>query len=81
MKQGNVCRRFLALVLAVMVCLSLVPASVFAADSTGGTTYTQVTSVDTITAGGKFVLVAQSGGAYYALGTTYATKIVPVTAW
>lgn len=78
MKQGNVCRRFLALVLAVMVCLSLVPASVFAADSTGGTTYTQVTSVDTITAGGKFVLVAQSGGAYYALGTTYATKIVPV---
>ncbi len=68
-------RRLVALALALAMCLPAVPAVAAAEDETT-TTYTQVTSSVT---DGDYVLVAESDGAYYALGTTIGSKIDPVT--
>ena len=57
----NVSKRILAVVLAMVLCLSLLPGIALAADS-----YKKVTGLSDVTAGGKFVLVA--GG--FAMDTT-----------
>ena len=70
-------KRVLSLALAaLMVIGGLVIAPV---DAKAEGTYTKVTDVSTITDGGNFVLVAESEGAYYALGTTIDSKIDAVT--
>ena len=76
MKTQFTLKRLLALVMAVAVCLSVLPWTVLAADTA---TYTQVTGLADITAGGEFVLVAQNGDSYAALGTTIAKKISAVS--
>ncbi|MCD8052799.1 MAG: hypothetical protein LUF00_01870 [Lachnospiraceae bacterium] len=55
-------------------CLSGLPVAV-AAEEEETTTYTQVNSVTD----GDYVLVAESDGTYYALGTSISSKIEPVT--
>ena len=50
-------QRWLAWVMAVVLCLGLLPGAALAAEEP---TYTQVTSVDEIVEGGSFVLVAQT---------------------
>ncbi|MBE5889145.1 MAG: hypothetical protein E7283_10045, partial [Lachnospiraceae bacterium] len=66
-------KRVLSLALAaLMVIGGLVVAPV---DAKADATYTKVTSVSEITAGGDFVLVATSGSNNYALGTTIASKV------
>ncbi|MCD7887040.1 MAG: DUF3604 domain-containing protein, partial [Clostridiales bacterium] len=66
-------RRLVALALALAMCLPALPAMAAEEDET--TTYTQVTSVTD----GDYVLVAESDGTYYALGTSIGNKISPVT--
>ena len=68
--------RFLAALLALVMVISMLPVSVFAADSAGS--YTQVTDLADITAGGQFVLVAKNGETYKALNTTISGKITAV---
>ncbi|MCD7881626.1 MAG: hypothetical protein LUG47_08215 [Clostridiales bacterium] len=71
--------RLLSLILALAMCLSVLPVTAAAEDDeTTTTTYTQVTSASDIT-DGDYVLVAASDGVYYALGTTIGSKIEPVS--
>ncbi|MCD7760771.1 MAG: CehA/McbA family metallohydrolase, partial [Clostridiales bacterium] len=71
--------RLLSLILALAMCLSVLPVTAAAEDDeTTTTTYTQVTSASDIT-DGDYVLVAESDGVYYALGTSIGSKITPVT--
>ncbi|MCD7753404.1 MAG: CehA/McbA family metallohydrolase, partial [Clostridiales bacterium] len=70
--------RLLSLILALAMCLSVLPVTAAAEDETTTTTYTQVTKADDIT-DGDYVLVAESNGAYYALGTTIGSKIEPAS--
>ncbi|MCD7734856.1 MAG: hypothetical protein LUH48_06995, partial [Clostridiales bacterium] len=70
--------RLLSLILALAMCLSVLPVTAAAEDETTTTTYTQVTSASDIT-DGDYVLVAESNGVYYALGTSIDSKITPVT--
>ena len=65
-------QRWLAWVMAVVLCLGLLPGAALAAEEP---TYTQVTSVDEIVEGGSFVLVAQTSAGAKALGTSISTKI------
>lgn len=74
--------RWLATLLAVAMCLSMLPAGVLAAEEE--TKYVQVTDVSEITSGGEFVLVAEIAGEtteYKALGTTVNSKkkLDPIT--
>lgn len=72
-------KRVLAFLMAVLVVMTTVFGNVdYSVKAEETTTYTKVTSVDDITAGGEFVLVAANGENYYALGTTIASKISPV---
>ncbi len=68
--------RFLAALLALVMVISMIPASVFAVETTGS--YVYVTELADITAGGQFVLVANVDGAYKALSTTIGNKIAAV---
>ena len=67
-------KRLLAVALALVLCLSLLPGIAMAAD-----VYTQVTTMGDITSGGQFVIVADG----YAMGTTlsygkiYGTAVTP----
>ena len=66
-------KKVLSLALALLMvvgCMVVAPVETKAED-----TYTKVTDVATIEAGGNFVLVALYGGKYYALGTTIGDKI------
>ena len=65
--------RFFAALLALVMVISMLPMSVFAAETTGN--FVQVTDLADITAGGQFVLVANVGGTYKALSTTIGNKI------
>ena len=71
MNTRSVFHRLLAMVMALAVCLSILPWTALAAE---GDTYTQVTSLSEITAGGEFVLVAQNEGSYAALDTSIKGK-------
>ena len=77
MNKHRPMRRILALILTVAMCLGMLPASFAMAAGEG--TYTQVTDVSEITAGGQFVLIAAYTNAgvtsYYPLGTTIGSKI------
>ena len=64
--------RLMAWVMALVLCLGLLPGAALAAEEP---TYTQVTSVDEIIEGGSFVLVAQTSAGAKALGTSISTKI------
>ena len=77
MKHRGKIRRGLAWLLALALCLGMLPGLALAAE----TTYTMVTSVDEITAGGSFVLVAQTDEGGQALNTDIGNKIngTPVT--
>ena len=63
-------KRALAFLMAVLVVMTTVFGNVdYSVKAEETTTYTKVTSVDDITAGGEFVLVAANGENYYAMGT------------
>ena len=64
--------RFFAALMALVMVVSMLPMSVFAAETNGS--YVQVTDLADITAGGEFVLVAESEGAYYAVETKTSGK-------
>lgn len=70
----------LALVVLLTTVLGDAGLAVRAEGTTEGetTTYTQVTSVSDITAGGDMVLVAKTDNGYFAVGTTIKNKIDPV---
>ena len=63
-------KRILAFLMAVLVVMTTVFGNVdYSVKAEVTTTYTKVTSVDDITAGGEFVLVVANGENYYAMGT------------
>ena len=64
-------RRLLAIVMAALICVSILPWSALAAESDS---YTLVTDLADITAGGEFVLVAQNGDSYVALSNSIKGK-------
>ena len=70
----HVTKRFLAIILTLAMCLSLLPGIAMAADA-----YVLVTDVADITSGGQFVIVAETEGAYKAMSTTLTSgKFVAV---
>lgn len=79
MKTKKGLKQVLAILLAFVTCLSAITMTemdVKAQDSQAE--YTQVADLSEVTAGGNYLLVAQTDSGYCALGTTIATKIDPV---
>lgn len=76
MKQAPLTRRLLAFVLAAAICFSLVPWTVFAAE-TGS--YTQVTSAADFTSG-KYVLITDKGYAPTVLDDSWVLAAQPTVA-
>jgi len=69
-------RRVLSFIMAMLTVITTVFGHVdYNVKAETTTTYTKVSSVSEITAGGQMVLVAEFGESYYALGTTIAGKI------
>ena len=64
----NVTKRLLSVVLALVLCLSLLPGIALAADS-----YKKVTGLSDVTAGGKFVVVVNNNGSYLAMDDALAS--------
>ena len=71
-RPRNLASRALALLMALVLCLSLLPVMAGAQEQT---TYTQVTSAEQIKQGGSFVLAAQTDEGLMALGTEIDNKI------
>ena len=72
-------RRVLSFVMAMLTVITTVFGHVdYTVKAETTTTYTQVSSVSDITAGGNFVLVAEHEGTHYAVDTGISKKITPV---
>lgn len=67
-------KKYLALILAVVLCLSGFAGVKLAAKAEGEVTYVQVTELGDVLAGGEFVVVAKYGEKYFAMSTEYSTK-------
>ena len=67
-------KKIISILLVAVLVLGMFPATALTANAAGGT-FTKVTSVDEITAGGKFLVVAEAKGTYRAMSTTIAKKI------
>lgn len=81
-KTRKSAHRALALVLALMLCLTLLIGSAPSSGTAGSgddATWTQVTSADEITSGGSFALVAYTDEGSMALGTDISNKISGVS--
>lgn len=81
-KTRKSAHRALALVLALMLCLTLLIGSAPSSGAAGSgdeATWTQVTSADEITSGGSFALVAYTDEGSMALGTDISNKISGVS--
>lgn len=81
-KTRKSAHRALALVLALMLCLTLLIGSAPSSGTAGSgddATWTQVTSADEITSGGSFALVACTDEGSMALGTDISNKISGVS--
>lgn len=81
-KTRKSAHRALALVLALMLCLTLLIGSAPSSGTAGSgdeATWTQVTSADEITSGGSFALVAYTDEGGMALGTDISNKISGVS--
>lgn len=69
----------LALILSTAMCLSGMPLTTWSVQAEEKqNTYTEVTTLDEVKAGGDFVLVAEHESGYYAVDTTIGSKINPV---
>ena len=77
MKKNNTLRRISALLLAVMMCVSMLPLSVFAAEDAS---YTKISTMDELTTG-QYVMVASNGYAPAQLDGTWilAADFTPLT--
>ena len=81
-KTRKSAHRALALVLALMLCLTLLICSAPSSGAAGSgdeATWTKVTSADEITSGGSFALVAYTDEGSMALGTDISNKISGVS--
>lgn len=81
-KTRKSAHRALALVLALMLCLTLLIGSAPSSGAAGSgdeATWTKVTSADEITSGGSFALVAYTDEGSMALGTDISNKISGVS--
>lgn len=81
-KTRKSAHRALALVLALMLCLTLLIGSAPSSGTAGSgdePTWTQITSADEITSGGSFALVAYTDEGGMALGTDISNKISGVS--
>lgn len=81
-KTRKSAHRALALVLALMLCLTLLIGSAPSSGTAGSgdeATWTQITSADEITSGGSFALVAYTDEGGMALGTDISNKISGVS--
>ena len=76
MKKNNTLRRISALLLAVMMCVSMLPLSVFAAEEDS---YTKISTMDELTTG-QYVMVASNGYAPGVLSNGWLTAVQPVVA-
>lgn len=82
MERNSTRKKIFSLLIILTMLFTMTPVTAFAGE--GDVTYTQVTDISDITAGGKFVLVAEvttpetEATDYYALGTTIANKINPI---